>query len=251
MKVTFIGAGPGDPKLITLKAVEAIKEAPMIIYAGSLINPEILNYAECAKETQEIHDSASLSLDDMKILFQKAKDKNWNVARLQSGDPSYFGAINEQMAILDDLEISYSVIPGVSSMQAAAAALKTQYTVPGICQTVTITRIAGQTPVPEKEDLEKIAAVNPTLVLFLSAGKLKEAVEKLIKHYKSETPVAVVYRVSWPDEKIIRGSLDTILDLMKSENITQSALIIVGEALSKPEKKSLLYDKNFKHQFRT
>jgi len=237
MKVYFIGAGPGDPKLLTIKGKEIIEKAEVIIYAGSLVNEEILKYAVHAKET---HNSAVLNLEELGDIFRRAKETNYNVARIHSGDPSIYGAIHEQMKLLDDLGIPYEVIPGISSFQAAAAALCQELTLPNVCQTITLTRMEGRTPVPDKENLMEIIKTRPTLVLFLSRTG-----------YSPSTPVAIVYRVSWPDEKIIIGTLEDILDKWDGRVITKTALIMVGEVMAKKGGASMLYDKKFSHSYRT
>lgn len=247
MKVYFIGAGPGDPKLLTIRGKEIIEEAPVIIYAGSLVNKEILKYATKATE---IHNSAELNLDEMSEIFKKAKSSGHDVARIHTGDPSIYGAINEQMQVLDGLGIDYEVIPGVSSFQAAAAALKQELTLPDVCQTITLSRVAGRTPVPEKETLREIIRTRPTLALFLSVTQLDEIVETLKEGYRDSTPIAVVYKASWPDEKIVRGTLKDISVKVKESGIKKTALIMVGEVLSKEAGASLLYDGNFSHMYR-
>ena len=248
MKVYFIGAGPGDPKLLTIKGKEIIEKAEVIIYAGSLVNEEILKYAVHAKET---HNSAVLNLEELGDIFRRAKETNYNVARIHSGDPSIYGAIHEQMKLLDDLGIPYEVIPGISSFQAAAAALCQELTLPNVCQTITLTRMEGRTPVPDKENLMEIIKTRPTLVLFLSISRLNEIVEILRTGYPPSTPVAIVYRVSWPDEKIIIGTLEDILDKWDGRVITKTALIMVGEVMAKKGGASMLYDKKFSHSYRT
>lgn len=247
MKVFFIGAGPGDPGLITIKGKEAIENAEVIIYAGSLVNKEILKYN---RKAVDIHNSAAMNLEEIRDVFKKAKENGHNVARIHSGDPSIYGAINEQMRMLDEMDIAYEVIPGVSSFQAAAAALCLELTMPDVCQTVTLTRVEGRTPVPDKETLAEIIKSKPTLILFLSISMLDEIVETLKSGYSHNTPVAIVYKVSWPDEKIIRGTVADISEKMKNADITKSALIIVGEVLDRKAGKSLLYDKDFKHMYR-
>lgn len=248
MKVYFIGAGPGDPKLLTIKGKEIIEKAEVIIYAGSLVNEEILKYAVHAKET---HNSAVLNLAEIGDIFRRAKESNYNVARIHSGDPSIYGAIHEQMRLLDDLGIPYEVIPGISSFQAAAAALCQELTLPNVCQTITLTRMEGRTPVPDKENLMEIIKTRPTLVLFLSISRLNEIVEILRTGYSPSTPVAIVYRVSWPDEKIILGTLENILERWDGRVITKTALIMVGEVMAKKAGASMLYDKKFSHSYRT
>lgn len=248
MKVYFIGAGPGDPKLLTLKGKEIIERADVVIYAGSLVNKEILKYAGHARET---HNSAALNLEDLGDIFRRAKERNHDVARIHSGDPSIYGAINEQMEMLNDLNIPYEVIPGISSFQAAAAAICQELTLPLVCQTITLTRMEGRTPVPDKENLREIIKTRPTLVLFLSISRLNEIVEILKTGYPPLTPVAIVYRVSWPDEKIILGTLENILGRWDGRAITKTALIMVGEVMAKKAGVSMLYDKKFSHSCRT
>ncbi len=248
MKVTFIGAGPGDPKLITIKGKETIEQAGVVVYAGSLVNKAILQYATAAPE--DIHDSATMDLDDKEKVFLDAKERGLDLARIHTGDPSIYGAINEQMAILDRLGIEYEVIPGVSSFQAAAATLCQELTLPELCQTITLTRAAGRTPVPEKEALANIIKTTPTLILFLSVSMLDTITPTLIKEYGAEAPVAVVYKASWPDEKIVRGTLSDITEKTKAAGITKTALIIVGKVLDKVAANSLLYDKGFSHGYR-
>ncbi|MBI5749632.1 MAG: precorrin-4 C(11)-methyltransferase [Nitrospinae bacterium] len=248
MKVYFIGAGPGDPKLITIKGKEVIEKADIVIYAGSLVNEEILKYAVNAKE---IHNSAALNLDEIGDIFRKAKERNFDVARIHSGDPSIYGAINEQMRLLDDMGIPYEGIPGVSSFQAAAAALCQELTIPGVCQTITITRSGGNTPVPEKENLKEIIKTRPTLILFLSVSKLGEIVEDLKTGYPPSTPIAIVYKVTLPEERIVIGTLNDIVKKMEGRDIKRTALILVGEVLNRKGGDSMLYDKDFSHSYRT
>jgi len=248
MKVSFIGAGPGDPKLITIKGKEIIERAEIIIYAGSLVNREILKYAVKA---QDIYNSATLNLEEMGDIFRNAQENNINVARIHTGDPSIYGAINEQMALLDKMGIEYEVLPGVSSFQAAAAALCQELTLPELCQTITITRFAGRTPVPEKEALKEIIKTRPTLILFLSISMLSEIVEILKSGYRPSTPIAIVYKASWPEEQIVSGTLEDILEKMDGKEITKTALIMVGDVLNKKSVPSLLYDKGFSHMYRS
>jgi precorrin-4/cobalt-precorrin-4 C11-methyltransferase len=226
MKVYFIGAGPGDPELLTLKGKEILERVEIVIYAGSLVNKEILKYAV---SSNEIHNSASLNLDEINEIFRKAKEKDLNVARLHTGDPSIYGAINEQMVLLDELNIMYEVVPGISSFQAAAAALCLELTVPEVCQTITISRVKGRTPVPEKEDLKEIIKTRPTLFLYLSINMLNEIVETLKISYPNETPIIIAYKVSWPEEEIVQGTLKNILEKTSGKKITKTALILVGE----------------------
>ena len=249
-RVYFIGAGPGDPELLTIKARKIIETADVIIYADSLINPEICNYS---KKGAEIHRSASLSLEETQQIISQAVQEGKTVARLQSGDPGIFGAINEQMALLDEQGIEYTVVPGVSSLFAAAAALKSELTIPELSQTVIITRLEGKTPVPAGESLRSLAVHQATLAVFLSISMIELVESELLAGgYVPDTPVAVVYRASWPDQKICRTTLNNLARKVKESGITRQALILVGGFLDARNKgaKSKLYDRNFKHGYR-
>ncbi len=227
--VTFVGAGPGDPELITLKAQRLIAEADVIIYAGSLVNPAILAHA---RPDVERHDSAGMKLDEQVRVMREAAAKGQSVVRLHTGDPAIYGAISEQMRQLDAAGIPYRIVPGVSSAFAAAAALGIEYTIPDSTQTIILTRLAGRTPVPDRESLDKLAAHHSSLVIFLSAGMLARVVEELIgAGYSEDTPVAVVFRASWPDELIVRGTLSDIAAKVEAAEITHHALIVVSPAL--------------------
>lgn len=247
MKVYFIGAGPGDPELITLKGKKMIRKADIIIYAGSLVNKDILKFA---KKGAKLYDSAGMNLDDILRMYKRTKKSEKVVARIHSGDPSIYGAIQEQMDWCDKQNIGYEIVPGVSSFQAAAATLNQEFTLPGVSQTVILTRISGRTTVPKKEDLKKLAKIKATMVIFLSAGYIRRVVEKLKEGYKSDTPVAVVEKVSLSDERKIFGTLNDIVVKVKEAGIKRQALIIVGDVLKKKFKNSKLYDKNFEHGFR-
>jgi precorrin-4/cobalt-precorrin-4 C11-methyltransferase len=247
MKVFFVGAGPGDPDLLTLKAHRLLTECRICIYAGSLLNPEVVSLLP---REAEKHDSAALDLDQIVELFRDAKDRGIDVVRLHSGDPSIYGAIREQMNELDRLGIDYEVVPGVSSFQAAAAALQTELTAPEVSQTVILTRMSGRTPVPPEQDLEVLAQTHATLCLFLSAHRVQEISAHLAEHYGKECPVALVYRASWPDERIIRGTLEDIGGKIAAAGIKKTAMIIVGHALSRDVPVSKLYDAGFSHEYR-
>lgn len=247
MKVYFIGAGPGDPELLTLKAQRLLSSCQICIYAGSLINPAILDHLP---KDAERHDSAQLSLDEMSVLFQDARKRDLDVVRLHSGDPSIYGAIREQMNELDRFGIGYEVVPGVSSFQAAAAALCTELTAPEISQTIILTRTAGRTPMPEDQDLLKLAESNATLCVFLSAHKIGEVAATLAGPYGSECPAAVVYHASWPDQLVLRGTLADIGGQAEAAGISKTAMIVVGRALSRDIPVSKLYDAGFSHEFR-
>lgn len=247
MKVYFIGAGPGDPELITIKGKKAIEDAGYCIYTGSLVNRDILDYA---KSGTKIYDSASMTLDDVVSLFREARDAGENVARIHTGDPSIYGAIQEQMSALDDLKIAYETIPGVSSFTAAAAVLGQELTLPGVSQTVIITRTKGKTPVPAREDLQLLAQSRSTLCIFLSVGQIETVADSLTGSYGDDCPVAVVYKATWADEEIVRGVLSDIGSKIKKSQIKKTAIIIVGRVLEKDFEKSKLYDKNFSHGYR-
>jgi precorrin-4/cobalt-precorrin-4 C11-methyltransferase len=243
VQVFFIGAGPGDPELLTIKAKKAIEQADVIIYADSLINPETCGFA---KPGAEIYPSASLSLEEITGTIVNAVRQGKVVARLQSGDPGIYGAIQEQMAALDETGITYEIIPGVSSLFAAAATLKTELTVPELSQTVIITRLEGRTPVPASENLKSLAAHRASLAIFLSASLIEGVVAELLAGgYPPGTPAAVVYRASWPDEVVLRATLENLVEVMKTSGIKKQALILVGNFLN-PEKRgrrSRLYDR--------
>jgi precorrin-4/cobalt-precorrin-4 C11-methyltransferase len=247
MKVYFIGAGPGDPELITVKGKRIIESSGYCIYAGSLVNKDILNY--CSDSTK-IYDSASMALDEIIKVMEEAKDKNVDVARVHTGDPSIYGAIQEQMSELDKLKIDYEVVPGVSSFLAAASALKQELTLPGVSQTIIITRIEGRTPVPETEKLEVLSKTKATLCIFLSVKEIKRVAEILKPAYGNNCPVAIVYKASWSDEKIINSDLDNVVDATIQNDIKKTAMIIVGKVLSRNFEYSKLYDKHFKHSYR-
>ncbi len=247
MKVYFIGAGPGDPELITVKGKKTIEMSGYCIYAGSLVNPDILKY--CSKDTK-IYDSASMTLDEIINIIEEAKEDNKDVARVHTGDPSIYGAIQEQMSELDKREIDYEVIPGVSSFLAAASALKQELTLPGVSQTVIITRIEGRTPVPETERLEILAKSKATLCIFLSVNEIDKVVSILKPVYGTNCPVAIVYKASWKDEKVIISNLSDVADEITQNDIKKTAIIVVGDVLSKNFEYSKLYDKHFNHSYR-
>ncbi|MBI5124332.1 MAG: precorrin-4 C(11)-methyltransferase [Candidatus Omnitrophica bacterium] len=247
MRVYFIGAGPGDPQLLTLKASKIIRKADIIIYAGSLINRDILNLA---KKNARRYDSSSMSLEEVLGLIKRAKGTDSIVARIHSGDPSIYGAIQEQMDWCEKEGIDYYVVPGVSSFQAVSASLKQELTLPGVSQTVILTRASGRTKVPTREDLKKLAETRATMAIFLSIDQIENVVKKIINGYGSDTPVVVIEKVSFPEERIIRGTLSDIAKKVKEAGIRRHALIIVGDVLKKDYLKSKLYDKDFEHIFR-
>ncbi len=251
--VLFVGAGPGDPELITLKGLKALQRADVVVYAGSLVNRALL---EELKSGAEAYDSAPLNLDQVLQIMTEAVAAGRHVVRLHTGDPSVYGAIQEQMEALDALGIDYAVIPGVTAAFASAATLRQELTLPGVSQTVVLTRIEGRTPVPEKEQLRRIAALGATVCLYLSVSMMDEVVEELLAGgvYTPNTPVAVVSKASWPDEQMVEGTLADIAEKVADSGIRRQALILVGEVLSArkdgvPEK-SKLYDRDFFHGFR-
>ena len=251
--IHFIGAGPGDPELITVKGARLLGEAEVVVFAGSLVNREILT-AYCP--TAEVYDSASMTMEEVIGVMASAVASDRRVVRLHTGDPALYGAIQEQMAELDRLGISYKVIPGVTSASAAAAALKQELTLPEVSQTVILTRLAGKTPVPESERLSQIAQIGATVVIYLSVGMIAAVVDELLAGaYTPETPAAVVYRASWPDERIIEGTLADIAGKVFAAGIDRQALVMVGEVFGARrhglKARSLLYDGTFTHGYRT
>ena len=246
--VDFVGAGCGAPDLITLRGKRLLEEADVIIYAGSLVNPELLEYA---KPECEIYNSALMHLEEVIDVMKNAEASGKKTVRLHTGDPSVYGAIREQMDRLDELGIAYSVTPGVSSFCGAAAALKAEYTLPDVSQTVILTRMAGRTPVPERESIESLAAHHATMVIFLSTGMLEELSQRLMAGgYSSDTPAAIVYKATWSDEKIVRCTVGTLADSARNNNITKTAIITVGDFLGNDYELSKLYDKHFETEFR-
>lgn len=245
--VYFIGAGSGDPELLTIKGKRLIDSADVIIYAGSLVNPDILNGI---KSGAEVYDSSGMTLEEVMDILINAEKSGKKAVRVHTGDPSIYGAVREQMDILDKNDIDYEVIPGVSSFLAAAAALKKEYTLPGISQTVILTRMEGRTEVPEYEKIEALAKHRASMAIFLSAGMIKELAERLMTSYPSETPAAVVYKASWDSEKIVMGTLSDIAEKTIEAGITKTALITVGEFLGNKYEFSKLYDKTFTHEYR-
>lgn len=247
-KIYFVGAGPGDKELITLKAYKLLSKADIVIYAGSLVNPELLEYC---KDDCIIYDSAKMNLEEIIELMENGAKNDKLVVRLQTGDISIYGSIREQGEELKKLGIEYESIAGVSSFLGAAASMGIEYTVPEISQSLIITRIEGRTPVPEKEKLELFASHQTSMAIFLSVQNIDKVSKRLIEGgYKSETPVAVVYKASWPDEKIVLGNLDNIAKKVKEEGIKKTALILVGDFLGDEYNYSKLYDKFFTHEYR-
>lgn len=249
--VQFVGAGPGDPELITVKGKRLLLEADRIVYAGSLVPVSLI---EERKETASIHDSAPLTLAETHRLLAEGYRNGERVVRLHTGDPSLYGAIREQMDLLDAEGISYEVVPGVSAVFAAAASLKRELTVPGLSQTLILTRLGGRTPVPEKENLPSLAAHEATLAIYLSVHQIGKVVEDLATAYPMDTPVTIAYRVGWPDETLVRGTLEDIAGKVRVADIRRQALILVGRALGEAEEtvsaRSRLYDEAFEHGYR-
>ena len=251
--VLFVGAGPGDPELITVKGLKALQAADVVIYAGSLVNKALL--AEL-KPGAVAHDSAPLTLEAVLALMVEAVAAGKRVVRLHTGDPGLYGAIQEQMAALGALGIGYRVIPGVTAAFAAAASLGQELTLPEVSQTLVLTRIAGRTPVPEREALRRLAANGGTLCLYLSVGMMEQVVTELLAGaaFTEATPVAVVYRASWPDERTVEGTLADIAEKVAAAGIGRQALILVGEVLAARRQgvaeRSKLYDPDFAHGFR-
>ncbi len=250
-KLYFIGAGPGDPELITVKGKRIISEADVIIYAGSLVNPEVLN---CRKNGAVVYNSAEMNLDEVLKVELEALNKGLEVARVHTGDPAIYGAVQEQMDGLRAAGINeeqFEVIPGVSSFLATAAALKQEYTLPSISQTVIITRMEGRTPVPPKGKLASLAAHQATMCIFLSVQAIDKVMSTLKEGgYPGDTPVAIVSRASWPDQRIFRGTIDTIADILHKAGVVRQAMIVVGKVLDTDYELSKLYDSKFTTMFR-
>lgn len=247
--VYFVGAGPGAPDLITVRGQKLVGSADVIIYAGSLVNPAIL---EGAKEGCRIYNSARMTLEEVIEAMERAEKQGLNTVRLHTGDPSVYGAIREQMDELEKRGISYDVTPGVSSFCGAAAALGMEYTLPGITQSVILTRMEGRTGVPEKESIESFAAHQATMVLFLSSGRIPELVKRLLEGgYRADTPAALVYKATWPEERKWICTLATLAETAAANGIDRTALIIVGEAVRQSGfEKSKLYDASFTTGYR-
>jgi len=245
--IAIVGAGPGAPELITLRGKELLETADCILYAGSLVPEELTQFA---KPTAVVRNSASMTLEEqvdlMDLMYQQGK----LIVRLHSGDPSIYGAIQEQMTIFDERDYNYFIVPGISSFQAAAAYLRSEFTIPEVAQTIILTRGEGNTPMPEHEKLEEMAKLRATMCIFLSAGIVKKVEGQLLQHYPPETPLAVLYRVSWKDEKVWTGKLNELSDIIRDNKLTRTVLIIVGEAIGARKNRSWLYGDNWYHIFR-
>jgi len=248
-KVYFVGAGPGDPELITIKGKKILDRADVIIYAGSLVNPEVF-----AGAGAEIYDSSGMTLDDVIRIMKETSSGGKITARLHTGDTAFYSAISEQIERLRQLNIPYEVIPGVSSASAGAALLGQELTIPEISQTVIFTRMEGRTPVPEGERLSELARHRSSMVIFLSVGMIEKVREELLQGYPEDTPVAVIEKASWQDGRTIRGLLKDLDELVRKAGIKKTALIYIGDALKASEvslgKESKLYHKDFRHEYR-
>lgn len=247
MKVYFLGAGPGDPELLTLKAKRILEESDIIVYAGSLVNREILKFT---RRDATLHDSSTMGLEEILEIYRDAKEAGRIVARIHSGDPSIYSALQEQLDWCEKEGIDVEIVPGISSFQAAAASLKQEFTLPGVSQTLILTRISGRTEVPAREDLENLARMKATMVIFLSVQEIERVVEKLAKGYGGDTPVAIVAKASWSEERKIFGTLGDIAGKVEEAGIKRQALIVVGDVLRRVYRRSKLYDANFEHGFR-
>lgn len=246
--VHFVGAGSGAADLITLRGSRLLSEADVVIYAGSLVNPELLQYC---KAGCEIHNSAQMTLEQVIAVIQDAEQNQKTTVRLHTGDSSIYGAVREQFDRLEELGIAYDVCPGVSSFCGAAASLKTEYTLPDVSQTVIITRAAGRTPVPERESIQALAAHQATMVLFLSTSLTEQLQKDLLSGgYSGDTPAAVVYKATWPDEKIFRCTVDTLHKTVSENGLTKTSLIIVGRCMGDEYLRSMLYHPGFTTEFR-
>ena len=247
--VYFVGAGPGDPELITVKGSKLLSSADTIIYAGSLVNRALLKGLKA-----DIFDSSGMTLEEIIGVIESAIKKRKMVVRLHTGDTSFYSAISEQIERLKELDIAYEVVPGVSSAMAGAAVLGQELTIPEISQTVIFTRLEGRTPVPDSERLEELAQHRSTMVIFLSAGMIEKVRNELLKGYDAKTPFVVIERASWPEQKVVRGRLENLVEIVREAGIKKTALIYVGESLKASAqpvgKKSKLYDKDFPHGYR-
>jgi len=246
--IWFVGAGPGAADLITVRGQSLLQRADMIIYAGSLVNPALLQYA---RPDCEIYNSAEMTLEQVLERMKRGQDRNMEIVRLHTGDPSLYGAIREQMDGLERLGIDYEVCPGVSSFCGAAASLKAEYTLPGLTQSVIITRAEGRTKVPEGERLERLASHGCTMVLFLSAGLLEQVKEALLRGaYTEDSPCAIVYKATWEEERIVRGTLGRLPEMAQENGIRKTALVLVGDFLGGGYELSRLYASDFSTEYR-
>jgi precorrin-4/cobalt-precorrin-4 C11-methyltransferase len=247
MKVWFVGAGPGDPELLTIKAHRLLSQCQCCIWAGSLVNPDIL---KIVPDKAAIYDSAKLPLDEIIAIMSEYHSKNTDVIRLHTGEPSLFGAIGEQIIELEKLGIDHEIVPGISSFQASAAIVKTELTMPDISQTVIITRTEGRTPMPSTQSLEQIGPLKATLCIFLSIDKIDSVLKRLAPFYGESCPAVAIYHASWPDQKVVRGTIENLARKAHEAGMSRTGMILVGEALGKSTNKSKLYDSTFSHGFR-
>lgn len=246
--IYFVGAGSGAPDLITVRGAKLLQQADVVVYAGSLVNPELLK--DCRADC-ECYNSASMTLEQVMDIMIPATREGKLVVRLHTGDPCIYGAHREQMDILDAHKLEYEIVPGVSSFCGAAAALKAEYTLPDVSQTVILTRMEGRTPVPEKEKIELLASHGATMVIFLSAGQMDVLAQRLLAGgYTVDTPVGIVYKATWPDEKIIHTTIGEMSEAGRMHGITKTALITVGKFLGHTYTRSKLYDPSFSTEFR-
>lgn len=246
--VHFVGAGPGAPDLITVRGYNLLRQADVVVYAGSLVNPELLRGC---KPGCQCYNSAKMTLEEVVSVLENASKNRCEVVRLHTGDPALYGAIREQMEALDALGVPWDVTPGVSSFSAAAAVMGAEYTLPGVSQTVILTRCAGRTPVPEGEALSTLAAHGASMVLFLSTGLAEQVQADLLAGgYDPDTPAAVVYKASWPEERILHCTVGTLAGTVAASGLKQTALITVGDFLSGTVERSKLYDPGFSHGWR-
>ena len=246
--VTFLGAGPGDPELITVRGAKALGKADVVIYAGSLVNPALLGLCRTGCT---VYNSAKLTLEQVLEIMVRAYAEGRSVVRLHTGDPSLYGAVREQMDALRERGVPFAVIPGVSSFSGAAAAVGEEYTLPGVSQSVIITRLGGRTPVPERERLSLLAAHGCTMVIFLSAGMLDRVQEELLKGaYTETTPAALGYKATWPEEKVLRCPLGRLAETGRTGGISRTALVLVGDFLGDRYERSRLYDPAFTTGYR-
>ena len=246
--IAIIGAGPGDEELITVKGKQYLENADCVLYAGSLIPEEMTSWC---KPSAVVRNSAMMTLEEQVAIMQEHYNKGNAIVRLQSGDPSLYGAIQEQMTIFDELEMEYFIVPGISAFSAAAAVLKSEFTIPEVVQSIVLTRGEGKTPMPSKESISAFAATNATMCIFLSAGIAKKVEAQLLEHFDAATPVAVMYRISWKDEEIFQGKLENLAEIVKKSKKTRTVLIVVGPAIGARKNRSQLYSPEWKHIFRT
>lgn len=245
--IEIVGAGPGDPELVSVRGKRFLQKADLILYAGSLVPVELTYYA---KAGATVRSSATLDLEEQFALMKSFYDRGLLVVRLHTGDPCIYGAIQEQMAFFDQYKMSYHITPGISSFQAAAAALRSQFTIPEKVQTIILTRGEGRTPMPEKEQLHKLAQSQSTMCIYLSAGVVEQVQAELLQAYPPETPVAACYKLTWKEERIYRGVLKDLAQIVRENNLTLTTLLVVGESIDNRQGLSRLYAHDFKHLFR-